>query len=81
MPSALWTERRETALNWLALGLLLAAWNAVDDPGPADCAVADAGSAEPRASAATPVDRRPESLRGHSYVTVRSLVSHDKSIF
>jgi hypothetical protein len=26
---------REAALNWLALGLLLAAWNASDDTGPA----------------------------------------------
>jgi hypothetical protein len=25
---------REAALNWLALGLLLAAWNATDDSGP-----------------------------------------------
>jgi hypothetical protein len=33
MPSALWTQRREAPLNWLALGLLLAAWNAADDPG------------------------------------------------
>lgn len=33
MPSALWTQRREASLNWLALGLLLAAWNAVDDSG------------------------------------------------
>jgi hypothetical protein len=31
MPSALWTQRREATLNWLALGLLLAAWNAADD--------------------------------------------------
>ena len=31
MPSALWTQRREASLNWLALGLLLAAWNAADD--------------------------------------------------
>ena len=34
MPSELWTERREASLNWLALGLLLAAWNAAEDPGP-----------------------------------------------
>jgi hypothetical protein len=27
-PAAHWTPRREAALNWLALGLLLAAWNA-----------------------------------------------------
>ena len=26
-----WTQRREASLNWLALGLLLAAWNASDD--------------------------------------------------
>jgi hypothetical protein len=33
MPTALWTQRREASLNWLALGLLLAAWNAAEDPG------------------------------------------------
>jgi hypothetical protein len=27
----LWSQRREGSLNWLALGLLLAAWNAADD--------------------------------------------------
>jgi hypothetical protein len=32
-PAALWTQRREATLNWLALGLLLAAWNAADDSG------------------------------------------------
>lgn len=26
-----WTQHREASLNWLALGLLLAAWNASDD--------------------------------------------------
>jgi hypothetical protein len=32
----LWTEHREASLNWLALGLLLAAWNATsDDASPA----------------------------------------------
>jgi hypothetical protein len=32
-PRSLWIQRREAALNWLALGLLLAAWNAADgDP-------------------------------------------------
>ena len=25
-----WTKHREASLNWLALGLLLAAWNAAD---------------------------------------------------
>jgi hypothetical protein len=29
--AAWWTQRREATLNWLALGLLLAAWNATDD--------------------------------------------------
>ncbi|MHB8721869.1 MAG: hypothetical protein ACYDAH_10805 [Steroidobacteraceae bacterium] len=27
-----WPQHREATLNWLALGLLLAAWNASDDP-------------------------------------------------
>jgi len=27
-PASLWASRREASLNWLALGLLLAAWNA-----------------------------------------------------
>ncbi len=45
---------REAALNWLALGLLLAAWNVSnDDP-------------------AGPVQSRPESLRGYTYVSVRA---------
>jgi hypothetical protein len=29
-PRKFWSEYREASLNWLALGLLLAAWNAVD---------------------------------------------------
>jgi hypothetical protein len=48
-----WSARREASLNWLALGLLLAAWNASDNDG------ADAR-------------RRPEALRGYSYVSVRA---------
>jgi hypothetical protein len=28
---AFWSLRREASLNWLALGLLLAAWNAADN--------------------------------------------------
>jgi hypothetical protein len=28
---AWWSERREASLNWLALGVLLAAWNASDN--------------------------------------------------
>jgi hypothetical protein len=31
MPANLWSQHREASLNWLALGLLLAAWNAADD--------------------------------------------------
>jgi hypothetical protein len=30
-PAELWSLDREASLNWLALGLLLAAWNAADD--------------------------------------------------
>jgi len=30
-----WSFPREASLNWLALGLLLAAWNAADDGRPA----------------------------------------------
>jgi len=55
---AFWTLRREATLNWLALGLLLAAWNASDN------------DASGNGSAATP--RRPEALRGYSYVSVRA---------
>jgi hypothetical protein len=29
--AAFWSARREATLNWLALGLLLAAWNACDN--------------------------------------------------
>jgi hypothetical protein len=49
-----WAQRREASLNWLALGLLLAAWNATD------------GGVNPQAA------RRPEALRGYSYVSVRA---------
>ena len=37
-PGGLGWSRREASLNWLALGLLLAAWNAADN---------DAGAARP----------------------------------
>ena len=30
-----WAQHREASLNWLALGLLLAAWNASDNDTPA----------------------------------------------
>jgi hypothetical protein len=29
-PQGFWANHREASLNWLALGLLLAAWNAAD---------------------------------------------------
>jgi hypothetical protein len=51
-PSNLWSQYREASLNWLALGMLLAAWNAADD--------GNSGQ------------RRPEFLRGYSYVSVRA---------
>jgi hypothetical protein len=57
-PSAFWTLRREAALNWLALGLLLAAWNASDNAPDNDAAAGKRG--------------RPEALRGYSNVTVRA---------
>ena len=56
-----WSARREATLNWLALGLLLAAWNASDNDAPA--------SVRPRPETLRP---RPEALRGYSYVSVRA---------
>jgi hypothetical protein len=53
--------RREATLNWLALGLLLAAWNASDRDAPASVLL--------RPEATRP---RPEALRGYSFVSVRS---------
>lgn len=53
-PRRFWSQHREASLNWLALGLLLAAWNASDN------------------DAAQSARRRPESLRGYSYVSVRA---------
>jgi len=57
--ASFWSARREASLNWLALGLLLAAWNAGDN----DAATQDAS---------THVRRRPEALRGYDYVSVRA---------
>jgi hypothetical protein len=31
MPGTFWIQYREASLNWLAFGLLLAAWNAAGD--------------------------------------------------
>jgi hypothetical protein len=52
-PRGFWSQHREASLNWLALGLLLAAWNSSDDEG-------------------TRSVRRPDSLRGYAYVSVRA---------
>src|ERR1700730_7886437 len=41
-PLAFWMHNREASLNWLAFGLLLAAWNAAGD---------DASNARPRPEA------------------------------
>jgi hypothetical protein len=59
MSNTFWAFRREASLNWLALGLLLAAWNAADN---------DAGGKSSAAATA----RRPEALRGYDYVSVRA---------
>jgi hypothetical protein len=59
MSNSFWATRREASLNWLALGLLLAAWNAVDND-----AVDKADAAGTR--------RRPPALRGYDYVSVRA---------
>jgi hypothetical protein len=56
-PRGFWPQQREASLNWLALGLLLAAWNAADN------SAGDSGGA---------TRRRPESLRGYSSVSVRA---------
>jgi hypothetical protein len=59
--ASFWSARREATFNWLALGLLLAAWNASDRDAPT--------SVLPRPEAMRP---RPEALRGYSYVSVRA---------
>jgi hypothetical protein len=56
-PRGFWPQQREASLNWLALGLLLAAWNAADN---------NAGDSAGQSR------RRPESLRGYSSVSVRA---------
>ena len=67
--ASFWSARREATLNWLALGLLLAAWNASDnDAASHDAATADATTQD----AAVNVRRRPEALRGYEYVSVRA---------
>jgi hypothetical protein len=62
---AFWSSRREATLNWLALGLLLAAWNATDNDA--------AGNTSAGNTAAADVHRRPAALRGYSQISVRAV--------
>jgi hypothetical protein len=62
VPRTLWAQRRDASLNWLALGLLLAAWNGADNGA---------------ANSAGDTRRRPESLRGYSSVSVRAAMRSD----
>jgi hypothetical protein len=62
-----WTQRREASLNWLALGLLLAAWNASDD-------VQEVPAAQ------RPTAQRPSALRGYSSVSVRAATLHAEEL-
>ena len=59
-----WSQHREASLNWLAFGVLLAAWNASDD------GTAASGSAP----------RRPQALRGYSSVSVRAVSLHSAEL-
>jgi hypothetical protein len=59
-----WSQHRETSLNWLAFGVLLAAWNTADD------GTAASGSAT----------RRPQALRGYSSVSVRAATLHSAEL-
>jgi hypothetical protein len=59
-----WSQHREASLNWLAFGVLLAAWNASDD------GTAASGSAP----------RRPQALRGYSSVSVRAVTLHSAEV-
>jgi hypothetical protein len=60
-PGTIWSLGREASLNWLALGLLLAAWNASDN----DLA--------PAPHPPTHSVRRPEALRGYAHISVRAV--------
>jgi hypothetical protein len=62
-----WSQRREASLNWLALGLLLAAWNASED-------VQEVPAAQ------RPAAQRPSALRGYSSVSVRAATLHAEEL-
>jgi hypothetical protein len=59
-PRRFWFERHPTSLNWLALGVLLAAWNAADND-------AERGAMQPRP--ATLRGYTPVSVRALARVT------------
>lgn len=59
-----WFEH-PTSLNWLALGVLLAAWNAADNDA--------SGASQPPAVEPRAMQRRPTALRGYTPVSVRAL--------
>jgi hypothetical protein len=69
MSNSFWASRREATLNWLALGLLLAAWNAADNEVVGDRA-SDGRTVDNHAGAGAL--RRPAPLRGYDYVSVRA---------
>lgn len=62
-----WFQRSEAALNWVALGMLLAAWNVCDNATPADRHLTDAQR--------TP--QRPAKFGAYAYVSVRAYKSHE----
>jgi hypothetical protein len=64
-PRRFWFERHPTSLNWLALGVLLAAWNAADNDA--------SGASQPPAVEPLAMQRRPIALRGYTPVSVRAL--------
>ncbi len=61
---------REAALNWLALGLLLAAWNASDDAGAARDVL---GGRRELPSGSREAPPRPAALCGYGLVSVRAV--------
>jgi hypothetical protein len=63
-PRKFWSEYREASLNWLALGLLLAAWNAVDH---------DEASGGAQVAGTQAATQRPQSLHGYSTVSVKAV--------
>jgi hypothetical protein len=64
-PRKFWSEHREASLNWLALGMLLAAWNAADGDG-------SSGDIQDKRNTAAAMAHRPSSLQSHSFVSVRT---------